>query len=524
MSEIDVKLFGEFQVSLDGTVVELPPSKKARALLAYLIITARPQRREHLCELFWDTPNDPKGSLRWALSKLRSAFPESLKHRVTADRERISIDLADVNIDLATIESLLESQLSAKAAFLAAKQTLNRPFLEGLELSNLEQFSAWLTAKRSEASQLEAQLIERCLKCGDLTVEEEAALSREWLDAQPYNPHAAKAFLKMLSRQSSSRDVEAVKQSLIARFQDAGIELSINPTSMGGISKTGNSDRKLLDRQRIQFCRTSDDVTLAYASVGAGPPLVKAANWLTHLELDWSAPIWSPLYRELAQDFRFIRYDERGNGLSDWDVEELSQETFVKDLECVVDTLGLETFPLLGISQGAAVSIEYAIRHPDRVSKLVLFGGYPKGWKIDATPEIIAEREAMITLTKTGWGQNNPAYRHVFSSTFMPDGSHEDLAWFNEFQRKTTSPDNAVKFLQAFADIDVRHQLSKITVPTLVIHSRGDQRIDWKVGRDIAAEIPNAEFVTLESNNHLLLEGEPAAEDFISAVKRFLLN
>jgi len=193
-------------------------------------------------------------------------------------------------------------------------------------------------------------------------------------------------------------------------------------------------------------------------------------------------------------------------------------------LECVVNNLGLQKFPLLAISQGAAVSIEYAIRHPERVSKLILFGGDSKGWNIDETPDVRLQREAMITLTKTGWGQNNPAYRHVFSSTFMPSASPQDLAWFDDFQRQTTSPENAAKFLRAFADIDVRHHLSKLSVPTLVIHSRGDQRIDWQIGREIAAEIPNAEFVTLDSDNHLLLEGEPAAEQFLAAVKDFLLD
>jgi len=344
------------------------------------------------------------------------------------------------------------------------------------------------------------------------------------LTSEPYNSKAAEAVIVLLKEQNLISEAEQLEKDFSLRFKEAGIDFNKKENKPAPERDSLQQDRKLLLHQKIQFCKTPTGVTLAYASVGNGPPLVKAANWLTHLELDWSAPIWSPLYQELARDFTFVRYDERGNGLSDWDVEELSQEIFVKDLECVVDNLGLEKFPLLGISQGAAVSIEYAIRHPERVSKLILFGGYPKGWRVDATPDMVMEREAMITLTKTGWGQNNPAYRHVFSSTFMPTASPQDLAWFDDFQRRTTSPDNAVKFLQAFADIDVRQHLSKISVPTLVIHSRGDQRIDWQVGRGIAAEIPNAEFVTLDSDNHLLLEGELAADQFLSAVRDFLLS
>lgn len=336
----------------------------------------------------------------------------------------------------------------------------------------------------------------------------------------------------MLVRQRAGREASTLIDDLKTRFQTAGIEYDIashipaTETVMipKAVDQANEDEResKILARQRIQFCKTPSGVNLAYASVGSGPPLVKAANWLTHLELDWSAPIWSPLYQKLAKDFTFVRYDERGNGLSDWDVDELSQATFVNDLECVVDHIGLEKFPLLGISQGAAVSIEYAIRHPERVSKLILFGGYPKGWRVDSNPDIVAEREAVMTLTRTGWGQNNPAYRHIFSSTFMPGATAEQLAWFNDFQRQTTSTENAVKFLEAFSAIDVREYLSQISVPTLVLHSRGDQRIDWQVGRDIAAAIQNAEFVTLESDNHLLLEGEEAADHFVNAIREFL--
>jgi pimeloyl-ACP methyl ester carboxylesterase len=170
------------------------------------------------------------------------------------------------------------------------------------------------------------------------------------------------------------------------------------------------------------------------------------------------------------------------------------------------------------------VSIEYAIRHPDRVKQLVLFGGYAAGWRIGATEAQIKEREAVMTLTATGWGQNNPAYRQIFSSTFLPSATAEEHAWFNDFQRLTTSPENAVRFLSVFSDIDVREQLAKVTVPTLVIHSLGDLRIPVKIGRDIAAAIPNAEFVGLESDGHLLLGREPASTVFLQTIREFILR
>jgi len=278
----------------------------------------------------------------------------------------------------------------------------------------------------------------------------------------------------------------------------------------------------MLARQRIQFCTSADGARIAYATVGEGPPVIKAANWLSHLALDWDAPIWSPLFRRLAQSHQLIRYDERGNGLSDWEVDDISFNAFMADLDSVVAASGADRFALLGISQGASVSIEYAVRHPERVSHLVLFGGYAAGWRIDADEALIREREAIMTLTETGWGRNNPAYRQIFSSTFMPDATPEEMGWFNEFQRHTTSPENAARFLSAFGDIDVRDRLAQVKVPTLVLHSRGDRRIPFNVGLDIAAQIPNAEFVGLESDGHLLLGREKASDVFVQTVEEFL--
>lgn len=279
------------------------------------------------------------------------------------------------------------------------------------------------------------------------------------------------------------------------------------------------------EQQVVRFCKAADTTTLAWAKVGAengAVPLVKAANWLTHLEYDWEAPIWSPLFRALAQKRPLVRYDERGCGLSDWNVPDISLETFVTDLEAVVDAAGLERFPLLGISQGASVSIEYAARHPERVSHLILFGGYAAGWRHTASPEEALEREAVMVLTEAGWGRDDPAYRHIFSQTFMPAATGDELSWFDEFQRQTTSPKNAVRFLRAFADIDVRDRLSALRVPTLVLHSKGDRRIPVGTGRELATTIPNAQFIGLDSDNHLLLGRENASKAFTAAIDQFL--
>ncbi|MEP4031099.1 alpha/beta hydrolase [Roseibium polysiphoniae] len=201
---------------------------------------------------------------------------------------------------------------------------------------------------------------------------------------------------------------------------------------------------------------------------------------MTHLEFDWASPIWGQCFADLASDRRFVRYYERGCGLSDWQVADISFDAFVENLAIVANHLGLERFPLLGISQGCAVSIEYTARHPERVSGLILISGYAAGWRIAATPEEEAQREAVLTLTRPGWGTENPAYRHIFSSTFMPDASAEDLEWFDEFQRRTTSPENAFRFQEAFGYIDVRHRLPQVKVPTIVLHAKQTNAFPWR--------------------------------------------
>jgi pimeloyl-ACP methyl ester carboxylesterase len=279
---------------------------------------------------------------------------------------------------------------------------------------------------------------------------------------------------------------------------------------------------RALRAQRIGFCQARDGTNIAYATLGSGPPMLKAANWLNHLEFDWTSPIWGRSFATIASRRTFIRYDERGCGLSDWEVDDLGFATFVEDLEAVAERLELDRFPLLGISQGAAVSIEYAVRHPERVTGLVLVGGYAAGWRHTASAEEQARREAVMTLTEVGWGTDNPAYRHIFSQTFMPEASAEDLAWFDEFQRQTTSPGNAARFQDAFGHIDVRDRLAEVRAPTIVLHSKYDQRIPLDQGRAVASGIPGARFVPLESRNHVLVDHEPAWRVCIDAVGGFL--
>ena len=274
--------------------------------------------------------------------------------------------------------------------------------------------------------------------------------------------------------------------------------------------------------QQIRFCTAPDGVQIAYATVGQGPPLVKTANWLNHLEYDWQSPVWSHLLHGLARNHRLIRYDERGNGLSDWEVEDISFEAFVSDLETVVETVGIERFPLLGISQGCAVSIAYAVRHPERVNRLILYGGYAKGRGKRGSQASSEEAAAMVTLMRQGWGQENPAFRQIFTSMLMPEATPEQAQWFNDLQRITTSPENAVRLRKTIDEIEVSDLLSRVAVPTLVLHCRDDASVPFDLGRRMAAGIPGARLVALEGRNHLILEDEPAWPRFLREVESFL--
>ena len=272
--------------------------------------------------------------------------------------------------------------------------------------------------------------------------------------------------------------------------------------------------------QEIHFCTTADGVRIGYATAGQGPPLVKAANWLNHLEFDWQSPIWRHVLEEFGTDHLLVRYDERGNGLSDWNVEDLSFEAFVRDFESVVDALGLDRFPILGISQGGPVAIAYAARHPERVSHLMLYGSFAN-WR-GLSPE---QRKLLLTLVeliRLGWGQENPAFRQVWTSLYIPDGTAEQWQWFNELQRISTSPETAYRLFNAIAQIDVTKLLPHVKAPTLVVHRRGDALVPFELGRLLAASIPGARFVPLDGNNHLMLETEPAWPIFVAEVRRFL--
>jgi pimeloyl-ACP methyl ester carboxylesterase/DNA-binding CsgD family transcriptional regulator len=275
-------------------------------------------------------------------------------------------------------------------------------------------------------------------------------------------------------------------------------------------------------QQSVKITRTSDGVNLAWSTAGSGPTLIKASNWLSHLQFDLDSPVWRHWIHFLAGHFHLIRYDERGCGMSDWEVPDLAQERWLDDFDAIVKVAKpARPFILLGISQGGAAALNYAARYPEQVSHLILYGAYARGWNERGDIEDEQRRRAVNQLTRLGWGQNNPVYRQLFTSRFVPDATQEQLGWFNELCRKTTTPANATRLMDERGRVNVTDLLPRINVPTLVLHSNEDEAVPLTEGKLLATHIPNAQFVVLESRNHILLEDEPAWARFKAAVLAF---
>jgi len=261
-------------------------------------------------------------------------------------------------------------------------------------------------------------------------------------------------------------------------------------------------------------------VTLRHGAVD--PPLVKAANWLSHLKYDLESPVWRHWIEFLTERFQLIRYDERGSGMSDWEVADVSPARWGEDLEAVIEASDPgEQFVLLGISQGAATAVTYAVRHPERVSRLILYGGYARGWAHRPESDGYRRWNATLELARLGWGNDNPVFRQLFTAQFVPGASAEQIGWFNDLCQRTTTPQIATRLLAARGELNVRELLPLVRTPTLVLHARYDEVVPFDAGRHLAAEIPNAEFVQLDSRNHVLLAEESAWDSFKAAVLAF---
>jgi len=297
----------------------------------------------------------------------------------------------------------------------------------------------------------------------------------------------------------------------------------IAPPAHSDSADPPTAPQRLKLSQRISFCRSHDGTRIALAIAGNGPPLIKVANYMSHLEHDWNSPVWMHWLAELTREHTLITSDERGSGLSDWDVGDVSFESWVQDLEAVVDTVGLRRFPLFAMSQAGAVAVAYAARHPDRVSRLVLLGAYARGWlNRDLTEEQVEEEKLMLDLMRIGWGRESPAFRQVFATQLFPEATIEELRALEQQMRVSVSPQNAVRLETEMHRIDIRPLAPEVRAPTLILHARQDQGVPFEEGRLLASLIPKAQFVALESRNHLLTASEPAWREFLQVFRAFL--
>ena len=273
--------------------------------------------------------------------------------------------------------------------------------------------------------------------------------------------------------------------------------------------------------QDIRFARSADGVNIAYAVHGSGPPLLIDACWLSHLQFDWQSPVWRHYLVELGRFATVIRYDERGHGLSDRGVTDHSLEARTADLEAVADDAGLDRFALLAMSQGGPVAVEYAARHPERLSRLIFYGSYA-GARTAAPPEELERDLALEAMIRVGWARPTSEFRRVFSSLMIPGGTEEQMSWLDDLQRMAVDAETAVVARAQRQVTDSSARLPELDLPVLVLHCRDDRMNSFGHGRHLAAGIKGARLVALESDNHIVLSHEPAWPVFVREVAEFI--
>ncbi|MER9677337.1 alpha/beta fold hydrolase [Mesorhizobium sp. M0208] len=489
---LEIRLLGDLTVLRHGEVVSLPRSKKTRALLAYLALVERPQRRERLCEMFWEVPDDPRGALRWSLSKIRQVVDLGQGEILQADRNAVRLNTSQMTLDIAPLRGLGARDIEAleREQLEALARAFRGRFLDDLSLPRCPEFEAWRIATADELHVTRLRILRVLV---DRLADDCPARALPYAhDLQALEPEdgALRADIRRLS--------EAARQSAMVQSSATRTDTQIAPAGetvtstqvLPTLEMQLASPPEVVLAQEIRRCTTPDGARLAYALSGQGPPLVRAAHWMSHLELEWDSPVWKHWIEGLSAHYQLIRYDQRGNGLSDRYPADLSFDAMVADLESIIDAAGLRRVSLLGISQGCAVSIADAGSHPERVAGMVLYGGFTKGWRKRGNQREIARREAMGALIQEGWGQDDPVFRQMFTSLFIPEATPEQKNWYNELQRSTVSPEIAHRIFEEGAVIDVDDLLPRVRVPTLVMHAIGDAVIPFDMVRQSLGKSP----------------------------------
>jgi pimeloyl-ACP methyl ester carboxylesterase/DNA-binding SARP family transcriptional activator len=519
---VTVRLLGDFAVHVDGRVIGADGFVRRDAARLVQVLALAPGRRLHreqVLDALWpDTPPDVAlNRLHKAAHYARATTGES--GAVTLRNDFVSLFPADdVEVDAVVFEASARAVLADNDRA-AAESTLSA---WGGELLPQEPYASWAFQPRQRVELLHRELLRACHRWVELVA----------LDATDEQAHLALAndMLSHGDRSGALRLLDTLEQTLrhelgigpspeVYDLRVHALDTPVSPPATEPAPRYAG-----VSRQTIGFCRTRDGVRLAYATSGAGPPLVKASNWLTHLDYDWGSPVWSHWWEALSTDRLLVRYDERGCGLSDWDVDgrSFTLDAWVADLETVVDTLGLERFPLLGISQGGPIAITYAHRHPERVSNLVIFGTCARAVWDRASETERRELAALGQLMRVSWGVEQPGFRQVYNARFLPDGPLELWRAFDELQRRTTSAQNAHRLWRAFGSLDASAAARALDVPTLILHSRDDLVWSFDEAEELHSMIAGSQLVPLDSRNHILQADEPAFAVLIAEVRRFL--
>jgi DNA-binding SARP family transcriptional activator/pimeloyl-ACP methyl ester carboxylesterase len=511
---VEIRLLGGFEVEVDGRTVPAEAwSRRHGSLLVKVLALAPGHRmhREQVLDALW-----PDVEIDSAVARMHKAahYARTALGRgdgVVLARGTVSLFPAhEVVVDIVTFE--------AAAATGHVDDALDR--YHG-ELLPDDPYEEWAFVPRERLQLRYRELLRAAQRWDELVL----------LDPTDEAAHVARMerLLDAGDRAGARRQFESLERVLHA-------ELGIGPSAEALALYERTHARQAspaapprdprhsdLASQTIHFCSTPDGVRLAYAVSGTGPPLVKASNWLTHLDYDWASPVWRHWWRGLSRHHTLIRYDERGCGLSDRDVADFNLDAWVRDLETVVDTLGIERFPLLGISQGGPIAIRYTQLHPERVTRLVLYGTGPQGRRIRArTDEERDALDALVALMRLSWGSDQPLFRTLFTGMFMPDAPIEQWRAFDELQRQTASPENAARLWDAFQRIDVVEATRSLDLPTLVLHARDERNRSYADAESLAGMIRGSRIVALESSNHILQEHEQAFAHFLDEVERFL--
>lgn len=574
MSGLKLVLFGPPRVELNNAPVDIK-RRKALAMLLYLAVSRQPHSRDALATLFY--PDYSQSRARAYLRRDLAVLNTSLAGN-WLDTDRDTVELKNKFwVDVSRFRDLTaEGQRHDHPAkeicpacvslFKEAAALYTDDFLAGFTLRDCPEFDDWQFFQAESLRQELATILERLIEGLSDQGEFETAIpyARRWVALDPLHEPAQRRLIRLYDQ--SGQPAAALRQyeEYVALLEEElglppeeetttlyeaikakrmlGAFLKAEDQARAGRKEPAKEAKKAGDRgeadtpaqlpapapgqkleQEIRFCIAPDGARIAYATVGNGPPLVKAANWLSHLEYDWQSPVWRHWLTGLSQSRTLVRYDRRGCGLSDRQVDDFSLEAYVMELETVVDTLGLAHFPLLALSGGGPVAITYAARHPEKISHLILYGSYARGRMYRSQqPEQAEEGQLLLKMMELGWGKTNPAFRHAYTNLFIPEGTAEQISWFSDLQRISTSPEIAVKMSKATYSVNVSDIAPGVTVPTLILHAHDDAVVPFEESRHLAALIPDARFVPLEGKNHILLKDEPAWPRFLAEVNRFI--